>query len=204
MTSGSLPRVRAARTCLFGLIDTQNGLLRTPPPQKKLRNSGRPREGLSRKKSFPPGSNLGRRMGFFLSTGPQRLWNMGSPAHRSFAEPSSDILGSKLCTSVTIRFNFPFYPFLYGFLIFSFCYSILILFSPSFSSSYSSRTILRLILLFFYFKLLVVLQTFILIIWEHIKFVKNLCLMKMVIFMLAKHISAILRCFSRGPSLFYS
>ncbi len=112
MTSGPLPRVRAARTCLFGLINTQNGLLRTPPPpKKKLRNSGRPREGLSRKKSFPPGSNLGCRMGFFLSTGPQRLWNMGSPAHRSFAEPSSDILGSKLWISVTVRFNFPFYPF---------------------------------------------------------------------------------------------
>ncbi len=48
--------------------------------------------------------------GFFLSTGPQRLWNMRAPAtrsaHRRFADPSGNILGSKLCTGATIRPNF--------------------------------------------------------------------------------------------------
>jgi hypothetical protein len=71
---------------------------------------------------------------------------------------------------------FSFFPFLYSFLIFSFCYYLLILLSflnfflfiYSYSSllignysSYSSRTILRLpIFLFLYFNLFVVLQTY--------------------------------------------
>ncbi len=46
---------------------------------------------------------------FFLSTGPQRLY-MRSPAprptHRSFADPSGNILGSKVYTGATIRTNF--------------------------------------------------------------------------------------------------
>ncbi len=54
--------------------------------------------------------------GFFLSTGPHRLWNRRPPApcpaHRSFADPSGNVLGSKLCTGATIRPNFyRFFPF---------------------------------------------------------------------------------------------
>jgi hypothetical protein len=43
------------------------------------------------------------------------------PAHRSFADPSGNILGSKLCTGATKRPNiFRFFLFLYSFLSFIF------------------------------------------------------------------------------------
>jgi hypothetical protein len=94
------------------------------------------------------------------------------PAHRSFADPSSNILGSKkLCTGATICPNFFGFSFFLYFWIFSFCYSLLFLISFLFYS-YSSLIILiflslltllvgtillLLILLFLYFKLFVVL-----------------------------------------------
>ncbi len=126
-------------------------------------------------------------MGFF-STGQQRLWNRKSPAPRPPPPPLQlrwsfqqyCIVGSnKLCTGATIGPNFfRFFLFLYSFLIFYFCYSLLILLSflnfflfiysysclliSSYGSycSYSSRTILcLLIFLFLYFNLFLVLQT---------------------------------------------
>ena len=86
------------------------------------------------------------------------------PAHRSFADPYRNILGSKLCAGATIRPNFCGFSFFYiGFgsflLLFSSFYFLLIHLFLSFSS-YLFSTILRLlILLFLYFKLFVVLQT---------------------------------------------
>ncbi len=99
---------------------------------------------------------------------------MRSPAPRP--APSGNILGSKVYTSVTIRTNFSVFLF-FSFWIFSFRYSLLFLLSFSISSyssllifSYSSRrAIFRLLILFLlYFKLFVVLQTCILIIYVHI------------------------------------
>ena len=50
------------------------------------------------------------------------------PANRSFADPSDDILWSKLCTGATICSNFfRFILFKNCFLILSFCYTLLIL-----------------------------------------------------------------------------
>jgi hypothetical protein len=101
-----------------------------------------------------------------------------APPHCSFADPSSNIVGSKLCTGVTIGPNcFRFSPFyIVFFFIFSLCYSLLILLSflnfflliYSYSclligsySSYSSRTILRLLIfLFLYFNLFIVLRSY--------------------------------------------
>ncbi len=50
------------------------------------------------------------------------------PANRSFADPSDDILWSKLCTGATICSNFFLFILLKNcFLILSFCYTLLIL-----------------------------------------------------------------------------
>jgi hypothetical protein len=88
------------------------------------------------------------------------------PAHRSFADPSSNILGSKLCTGATIRpifFGFSFFvfwSFLFVILCFSYLLFILFLFISSYSSllssSYSSCRYYSSssFLLFLYFKLL--------------------------------------------------
>ena len=137
----SRARPCAARTRLFGLIATPNGALRTPRPSQ-LRCS-------------PKINKIYRT----LSLAPRP-----PPPHRSFADPSGNIVGSKLCTGATTGPNFfRFFLFLYSFLIFSFCYSLLILLSffnffsfiYSYSclligsySSYSSRTILRLLIFF--------------------------------------------------------
>ena len=126
------------------------------------------------------------------------------PANRSFADPSGNILGSKLCTGASIRPNFFLVFLFFSFWIFSFYYSLPFLLSFSISSyssllisSYSFLlillflsllillvgAILRLLFLLLYFKLFVDLQTCILMIYVHI--------------------SVILRGFSKGPSLFY-
>ena len=63
------------------------------------------------------------------------------PAHRSFADPSRNILGSKLCAGATVRPNFFGFSFFYIGLDLFFCYFVLFL--PSFLiSSYSSLLIL--------------------------------------------------------------
>ncbi len=86
-------------------------LLIQPPKINKIYQTRAARvKGFPEIKCFPSGSNLDfPRQGFFLSTGPQRLWNMRSPAprpaHRSFADPSGNILGSKLCTGATFYSN---------------------------------------------------------------------------------------------------
>ena len=91
------------------------------------------------------------------------------PAHRSFADPSRNILGSKVCAGATIRPNFFGFSFFYiGFgsflLLFSSFYFLLI--HLFFILLFLSLLILLivailrlLILLLFYFKLFVVLQT---------------------------------------------
>jgi hypothetical protein len=133
----------AARTRLFELIATQNRALRAHPSP------------------LPIAASL------LLSRPPKiykiyRTW----AAHRSFPDPSGNILWSKLCTGATGSF-------LYSSLICSFCYSLLfssLLLFPSYPSFLILLflsllillvgTILRLlILLFLYFKLFVVLRT---------------------------------------------
>jgi hypothetical protein len=69
------------------------------------------------------------------------------PAHRSFADPSGNIFGVKLCTDATIRPNFFVFFFFYSFWIFSFCYSLLFLLSFSISS-YSSLLFSNFLLFF--------------------------------------------------------
>jgi hypothetical protein len=65
------------------------------------------------------------------------------PAHRSFADPSGNIFGVKLCTDVTIRPNFSSF-FYFSIVFVSFRFVILFFFfSPSFYPS-----LLLLILLF--------------------------------------------------------
>jgi hypothetical protein len=96
------------------------------------------------------------------------------PAHRSFADPSRNILGSKLCAGATARPNFfGFFLFL-SVWIFACCYSLLFL--PSFLNSY----ILNCLSLLIFFS----------------SYILN-CLLY------CRHdISVILGGFSRGPSLF--
>jgi hypothetical protein len=96
------------------------------------------------------------------------------PTHSSFADPSGNILGSKLYTGATIRTNF--FRFIFSLVFGSLPFVILFFFFSPFQ--------FLLILLLLYFKLFVVLQTCILIIYVHI--------------------SVILRGFSKGPSFFYS
>ncbi len=107
-------------------------------------------------------------MGFFLSAGSQGLRNRKSPTprpppHCSFADPSSNILGSKLCTGATKQ-SFDLFFLLISsyspFLISSYSPILILVFLNGSYSSYSSRTILCLIIfLFLYFNLFVVLQT---------------------------------------------
>ncbi len=79
---------------------------------------------------------------FFLSTGPQRLWNRRfpapHPAHRSFVDPSGNILPSKLCTGATIRPNI--------FRLFVFLYLIFLLILLSFLISFYSYLLILLFL----------------------------------------------------------
>ena len=57
-----------------------------------------------------------------------KLGAVRPPAHRSFADPSDDILWSKLCTGATICSTFFRFILLKNcFLILSFCYTLLIL-----------------------------------------------------------------------------
>ncbi len=88
----------------FELIATQNGALRAPPlPIAASLLLIRP----SKIYKIYWAAHV---KGFFLSTGPQRLWNMRSPAprsaHRSFAYPSGNILRLKLCTGANICHTF--------------------------------------------------------------------------------------------------
>ncbi len=110
-----------------------------------------------------------------MQTAEAMKYEVPCPAHRSFADPSGNILGSKLCTSATKRPNiFRFFLFyivfldllflLFFFFFFSPFYFLLIHLFLSFSAylslffSYRYYSYL-LILLFLYFKLFVVLQT---------------------------------------------
>jgi hypothetical protein len=113
-------------------------------------------------------------------------------ANRSFANPSSNILGSKLCTGATIRpiYFWFFFSIVFGSFLFIILFPfyspfqfLLILLFLSLLICTSRRCILRLLfLLLLYFKLFVDLQTFILMIYAHI---------------------SVMRGFSKGPSLFY-
>ncbi len=156
----------------------------TPKNILNLSNLGRPRQG--------PFS-------FHRNTEAMK-YKVPRIANRSFADPSGNILGSKLCTGATIRPNFflfffsivfgsflfiilfPFYsPF--QFLLILLFLSLLILFFLSLLILLVGAILRLLFLLLLYFKLFVDLQTCILMIYVHI--------------------SVILRGFSKRPSLFY-
>jgi hypothetical protein len=70
------------------------------------------------------------------------------PANRSFADPSDDILWSKLCTGATICSTF------FRFILLKIVFDLVFLLYSSYSylliSSYSSRTILPLLILLFF------------------------------------------------------
>jgi hypothetical protein len=111
-----------ARTRLFGLIAMPNGALRAPPPcPSQLRCFLSVELGPPRSRAF-----------FF----PQEhrgyeIWGQPAPriAYRSFADPSGNILGSKLCTGATKRPNF--FWFFFSIVFGSFLFIILFpFFSP--------------------------------------------------------------------------
>jgi hypothetical protein len=142
------------------------------------------------------------------------------PAHRSFADPSGNILGSILCTGATICPNFFRFSFFYSFFIFSFCYSLLIF--PSFLFLFMHIFLSFSSYLFFFFLFFTYYSSssyssflvfeFVYCVTDmHInyinvfQFLRNRCLWKKIfIFKLAKHISVILRGYLRGPGLFWS
>ncbi len=120
-------------------------------------------------------------------------------------------------------YSLTFFVFSFFYIVFwSFLFDILFLFFSPFYlfsfissypsllissySSYSSRTILRLLfLLFSYLNLFVVLQTCILFIKMYFNSWKiAVCGKRFLFYKLAKHISVILRVFLRGPCLFWS
>ncbi len=180
----------AARTRLLELIAMPNGrcaphppiaaslLLIRPPKINKIHETRAARvKGFPENKCFSSSSNLGlphQGLCSFHWTTQAMKQQAPCPAHRSFADPSGNVLGSKLCTGATIRPNFyRFFPFfiqffdlfflffssysslLFNFFLFISSYPSLLISSYS---SHSSRTILCL-LLFLYFNLFVVLQT---------------------------------------------
>ncbi len=192
-TSGFWPRVRARALrapAFFSSLPPPNGALRTPPPHplqlscflfdpKKYIKSIQPGPPTSRTFFFPP-----YRRGYEVPCPPSRPSQLCWFFRQYFRVKS-------IYRCDHTHYFFPVFLF-FSFWIFFFCVSLLFLLSFSISSyssllisSYSSRrAILRLlILLLLYFKLFIVLQTCILIIYVHI--------------------SIILRGFSKGPNFFY-
>ncbi len=151
-------RPSAARTRLLELIAMSNGrcaphppiaasllLIRPPKINKIYRTRAARVKGFPENKCFSSSSNLGlHRQGLFSFhwTTQTMKYEAPCPAHRSFAEPSGNVLGSKLCTGATIRPNFNrffsffmqffdlFYSFhnLLYFLIFFYSYLLFLLF----------------------------------------------------------------------------
>jgi hypothetical protein len=110
----------AARTRHFELIATQNGALRasahirSPKIDKNYRTRAAPVVGFPEIKCFPSGSSLGRpRHGlFFHWTTEDMKYDVPRPAKRSFADPSGNIFGSKLCTGATIQYALNLFRFI--------------------------------------------------------------------------------------------
>jgi hypothetical protein len=135
----------AARTPLFEIIATQTGRCAPPPrPTQLCCFSFDPQKYIKSIELGPPTSKA-----FFfpldhMLTEEAMKCEVACPrpAHRSFADSSSNMLGSKLCTGATIRPNFFGFSF---FWIFSFCYSLLFLISFLFYS-YSFLLILLFLL----------------------------------------------------------
>jgi hypothetical protein len=134
----SRARPYAARTRLFELIATQNRALRAPPP--------RPPIAASLLLIQPPKIYKIYRTwaahvkGFFLPLDHMQTEEAikyevpcPRPAHHSFADPSGNILGSKLCTGATKRPNF-FRFFLFCMVFGSFLFVILFFLFSSYSS----------------------------------------------------------------------
>ncbi len=119
--------VRCAHPSFWAHCHPKRGAARPPPPIAASLLLIRPQK--PNKIYWTRDANV---MGIFLSTGPQRLWNMRSLAP---APPSTAslilltiFLGSTyctVCTEATIRPNY--FVFFYSFWIFSFCYSLFLL-----------------------------------------------------------------------------
>ncbi len=158
---------RACAPVFLSSLPPPNGALRAPPPRKsQLRCLFF--DPQKYRKSIQLGPPMSRTFFFPLDRRGYEVLSALRPTHRSFADPSGNILGSKLYTGAAIRTNFFSVYLFFSFWISSFCYSLLFLLSFSISSysslllsSQSSHwAILRLlILLLLYFKLFVVLQT---------------------------------------------
>ncbi len=121
-TSGFWPRVRARalRAPVFlGSLTRHTGRCAPHPPiaasaasystpknKQNYRTRAARVKGFPEIKCFPSGSASHVKV-FFLSTGPQRLWNMppAPPIACSFADLSGNILGSQLCTGATFYSN---------------------------------------------------------------------------------------------------
>ena len=124
MTSGFWPRVRARalRAPVFlGSLPRQTGRCAPPPPRPSQFRCFLfyPQKYIKSVELGPPTSRA-----FFF---PQEhrgygIWGPPAPriANRSFADPSGNILGSKLCTGLTIRPNFFwfFFSIVFGYFLF--------------------------------------------------------------------------------------
>jgi len=156
--------VRCAHPSFWAHCHPKRGAARPPCPSQLRCFSFDPQKYIKSIQLGPPTSKA-----FFTPLNHMQTAE-APPAHRSSADPSRNILGSKLCTGATIRPTFSGFLF-YIFLIFSFCYSLLFIFFLFISfypslliSSFSSRRCYMYssssyILLFLYCKLFVVLQT---------------------------------------------
>ncbi len=131
-------RTCALRAPVFlGSLQRQTGRCAPPPRPSQLRCFlFDPQKYLQSIELGPPTS----RASFFpMDHRGYEIWGpLPRTAHRSFADPSGQIFGVKLCSNATICPNF--FVFFYSFWAF-FCYSLLFLISFSLSS-YSSLLIL--------------------------------------------------------------
>ena len=114
-------RARALRAPVFlSSLPPPNGALRAPPPRPSQLHCFLfdPQKYIKSIQLWPPTSRT-----FFFSLD-RRGYEVPCPrpAHRSFADPSGNILGSKVYTSATIRTDFfNFFLSFFSFWIFSFC-----------------------------------------------------------------------------------
>ncbi len=129
-TSGFLPRVRARalRAPVFlSLLLPQTGALRAPSPSPiALIFLFNPQKYIKSIELGPPTASA---FFFPLDHRGYEIWGpLPSTPDRSFADPSGNILGSKLCTGATIR------PNLFRFFLFPFVLDLFFLLFSSFSS----------------------------------------------------------------------
>ncbi len=140
--------VRCAHPSSWVHYHAKRGAARPPPPRPSQLHCFLfyPQKYIKSVELGPPTSRA-----FFFSQEHRgyELWGPPAPriANRSFADPSGNILGSKLCTGATIRPNF-FFGFFFSIVFGSFLFIILFLFYSPF------QFLLILLFLFFFLFLL--------------------------------------------------